>query len=243
MDEIYFVSLSPKQDESIVIDDDNFHHITRVMRKQSGDILHITNGAGYFFECEISAVSKHNLTAKILKSIKAEHPLSKKIHFLCGNLKNKDRFEWMTEKLGELGMTSLTPLQTERSVKQSNNTDRLSKIAVSALKQSKNAFLLTVNPIVSLSDLLRSNNAGQSSRFFLHEKKLEKSLSLKQAVVTEGNDLYLFVGPEGGFSDSEIELFLENGLLPIWLGEQRFRTETAVIVSASVINQALIRHD
>lgn len=242
MEDIFYTSAKPNNDNLIIIDDDNFHHITRVMRMVVGNELYLTNGEGIFYKTELVSIGKKSLTTHIISQWQHERPLTKSIHFFCGILKNRDRFEWITEKLGELGITSLTPLKTERTVKQSGQHERLKKIAISALKQSKNAYLLLVKDEITIKEAneLFENN---SSVYFLHEKKLDRSKSLQELATHQGTSLFILVGPEGGFSDSEISVFLSKGLTPIWLGQQRFRTETAAIVAASFLNQLFIRHD
>lgn len=241
MDELFYIPFSPQVNEVVTIDDENFHHIIRVMRKNIGDHLDLTNGTGKYFQCEITGITKKYLTTRILSVHDIKPPMTRSLHLYCGVLKNRDRFEWLTEKSGELGISSLTPIHTERTVKQSNNIDRLQKIAVSALKQSKNTYLLKINSITSLSDILK-NAETLTAKYFLHEKKLEHSVSINSVKSSSRTDIHLFIGPEGGFSDSEVASFLKSGIQPVWLGEQRFRTETAVLVAASYLNQEFVSH-
>lgn len=241
MDELFYISFSPQVNEIITMDDENFHHITRVMRKKVGDNLDLTNGMGNFYHCQITAVSKKSLSAKILTVLDVKHPLTRSIHLYCGVLKNRDRFEWLTEKAGELGISSLTPILTERTVKQSNNIERLQKIAVSALKQSKNAYLLKINPVTDIEKIL-SGLSDAKAKYFLHEKKLDESVTIFSVKENASSEIHLFIGPEGGFSESEVTEFINRNVQPIWLGEQRFRTESAVLVASSILNQEFISH-
>jgi 16S rRNA (uracil1498-N3)-methyltransferase len=142
-----------------------------------------------------------------------------------------DRYEWFLEKATEIGIHEITPIFCDRSERKVINIDRFEKIILSAMKQCNQLYLPKLNPAVTFKEFIKSEKNG--TVLIAHCEETNKK-SLK-SVVTPGTDYTILIGPEGDFSNKEIELALENSFTPVSLGETRLRTETAAIVACHSI--------
>ncbi|MDQ7917291.1 16S rRNA (uracil(1498)-N(3))-methyltransferase [Mesonia sp. MT50] len=215
------------EDKNIVFTKDESRHIAKVLRKQEGDILHVTNGKGYLFIAEILQASSSQCLASIQET-KQETPKPYGLHLAVAPTKMNDRFEWFLEKATEIGIDSITPILCDHSERKRIKPERYERVLQSAMKQSLHYRLPQLNPLISFSEFVEKN-AGENC-FIAHceetnKKLLSKSIPLQQ-------NYTLLIGPEGDFSTSEIELALEKKFLPVSLGNTRLRTETAAIVAA-----------
>ncbi len=237
MDELFYILPEQISEEKITVYGDDFHHIIRVKRFSENDEVFYSDGMGKIYRTKISQIRKHDFDAEIIDITDVELPLKKRINVFVGILKNKDRLEWIVEKCSELSVSSFTPVNTEHTVKSHLNIERLHKISISALKQSKNSYLMKINPGVELSQSLKRNPTLLN--LILHEKRMDDSKSLIGIEFENYSEINLFVGPEGGFSDKEILMFSNNKCSFVWMGEQRLRTETAAVASVGILNQLL----
>ena len=145
--------------------------------------------------------------------------------------------EWLVEKAVEIGVGEITLLQCDHSERSFLKTDRLEKLAVSAMKQSLHTLLPKINPAVNLSEWLRSPLSALYSplKFIAHCEADKPRVPLATAL-QPGKDTVVLIGPEGDFSDEEIALALECGFQPVSLGPSRLRTETAALYAVAAFN-------
>jgi 16S rRNA (uracil1498-N3)-methyltransferase len=146
--------------------------------------------------------------------------------------KNIDRFEWFLEKSTEIGIDRVIPLLCRYSERKEIKPERLEKVMVSAMKQSIKAYLPVLSPLQTFKEAIKSQFSGQ--KFIAHCYEGEKQL-LRDAVV-RGKDVLILIGPEGDFSNEEVELAINEGFVPISLGNSRLRTETAALVACHTVN-------
>ncbi len=222
--------------ENFTFDREESKHIVKVLRKQEGDILHVTNGLGFIFTVEIVIGMDTKCQVKIISAEK-QKPLDYKLHLAVAPTKMNDRYEWFLEKATEIGVTSITPIICERSEKKHIKSDRFEKIIQSAAKQSLQSYCPILNEAISLKEFIK-NNSKSGTLLIAHCEETDKK-SLK-SVLKKGDEITLLIGPEGDFSDNEIKLAIENGYIPVTLGDTRLRTETAAIVgchSVAFVNQ------
>lgn len=205
-------------------------HIVKVLRKKEGDIIHITNGKGYWFEARIIGPDIKKCRAQLTKQTKI-HPKRHSLHMVVAPTKNNDRFEWFLEKATEIGVDEITPIICERSERKTIKIERLRKVVESGMKQSLQTYLPKLNDLTTYQDFLK--NTSGKLKFIAHCMEGEK-LDLKRRVAPD-KDLTILIGPEGDFSKSEISLALQEGFLPVSLGRHRLRTETAAIVACTVV--------
>ena len=167
-----------------------------------------------------------------INSIEKFKSSSNSIHIALSPLKNASRFEWFVEKSTELGISQITPLVCEYSEKKKVNMDRLERILISSLKQSNQFFKPIINSIKTFEDFIRDNEDE------LLMANLKTSNKIKRELFTK-NNICLMIGPEGGFSDSEIKLAKKKNIKEITLGNSRLRSETAAIFGLSVIKSLI----
>jgi 16S rRNA (uracil1498-N3)-methyltransferase len=222
--------------DTFTFDREESKHIVKVLRKQEGDILHVTNGLGIIFTVEIVIGMDTKCQVKIISEEK-QKPLNYQLHLAVAPTKMNDRYEWFLEKATEIGVTSITPIICERSEKKFIKSERFEKIIQSAAKQSLQSYFPILNEAVSLKEFIKSNSK-EGTLLIAHCEETDRK-SLKE-MVKKNEKITLLIGPEGDFSDNEIKFALENGFIPVTLGETRLRTETAAIVgchSVAFVNQ------
>lgn len=195
-------------------------HAARVLRKKVGDIIHLANGMGCKATGEITAVSKQSVSITITeKESKARPVIQKVLGF--GVIKKRDRFEFAIEKAVELGATTICLFDAERSERSRINKDRLDAIIQSAFKQSGRWWMPEIVTKDSLNDVLLE--FADHEIIMAHEKK---EVSANDFNISKS--ALLLVGPEGGFSQHEVETVEKTGGRIVSLGEHRLRAETAV---------------
>lgn len=221
----YNPALTEKQ-TSFVFEKEESKHIIKVLRKKTGDTLHVTNGLGYLFTTEITIASDSKCTVKINSFEKQTEPKFN-LHLAVAPTKMNDRYEWFLEKATEIGIQEITPIICEHSERKVIKNDRFQKILESAMKQSLHFYIPKLNDAISFKEFLKINTKSQ--KFIAHCEETEKK-SLKNELKTN-EDVLILIGPEGDFSVKEIQLAIANNFIPVSLGNTRLRTETAAIVA------------
>ena len=214
---------------------DESRHIIKVLRKKTGDTLHITNGKGYLFTAEITIADQKNCVVNIINS-EFKKPTDYQLHLAVAPTKMNDRYEWFLEKATEIGITSITPIYCDHSERKNVKTDRFEKILQSAMKQSLHLYLPTLNEPISFKDYVNQDFSGDI--FIAHCEETDKK-SLKNEI-KPNSETTILIGPEGDFSVNEIETAIKNKFIPVTMGNTRLRTETAAIVachSVAFINE------
>lgn len=222
-------------DKIFSFDKEESKHIVKVLRKREGDIIHITNGHGYLFISEIIFASDKKCDIKIIsEDFFAPTPYS--LHMAVAPTKMNERYEWFVEKATEIGVHEITPIICEHSERKIFKTDRFEKIIQSAMKQSLHYYIPKLNEPLSFNEFINSHN--NDKLYIAHCEETDKK-SLKKELQPNGNYTIL-IGPEGDFSEKEIQSALQKKYIPVSLGNTRLRTETAAIVacqSAAFINE------
>lgn len=205
-------------------------HIVRVLRKKEGDILKITDGKGRLFEAKILETDVKKCKAQIVSAEKII-PRLHTLHMAVAPTKMNDRFEWFLEKATEIGINEITPIRCEHSERKVIKNERLERVVQSAMKQSLQAYLPQLNPLVSFDDFIEQDFDGL--KFIAHCVEDEKA-ELKRRVIPD-KDVLILIGPEGDFSEKEIRKAYDKGFVSISLGRNRLRTETAAIVACATV--------
>ena len=139
--------------------------------------------------------------------------------------------EWMLEKLTEMGIASITPILCDRSERKSLKTERLKKIMISALKQSKQFFLPELYPMISFESYIQ----GIKNPFYIAHC-MDESLKNLFEIDFKNKENSILIGPEGDFSTKEIKLSINSGGIPVSIGDNVLRTETAGIIACNIIS-------
>ncbi len=204
--------------------------VRKVFRLKTGDSLVVFDGSGFDYECRIADFDKEKIDLNVIKSERSHFIPGRNIYLFAAVVK-KDTFEWIVEKATELGVTHIVPVMAERSEKKSLNEQRLKKISIEAGEQSGRGSVPEILPIMSLEKAIDFSSRGVTSMVAFHTEGDmfdRSSLDSKSA-------LGLFIGPEGGWSDGEIDMFHKNKIPVACLGNQVLRAETAVVAALSQV--------
>ena len=207
-------------------------HCLTVLRKVDGDIINAIDGKGNFFEGLLKIEGKNKPVKVDLRS-KTHFETSAHqwaFHLAIAPTKNSDRMEWLIEKTVELGVASITFLKCEHNERSNLRMDRLEKIAISALKQSKQYWLPTLKPLQSFTSFIEGLNTMDNC-FIAHCQNDHKT---SFEAVNLNSSCTMLIGPEGDFSPTEIILATEKGFKPVSLGKSRLRTETAALYACGI---------
>lgn len=224
----FFVDIENLDQESITLPVDESKHAAKVLRMKTGHQMELVNGKGLVFTGEITDDQPKAVEVKRI-DLKKENRDKHHIHIAIAPTKNNDRLEWFLEKATELGIHEITPILCSNSERKKIKPERLEKIIVSAMKQSKRLFLPKLNPLISVDKFLSSHPNGLIAHCYEEE---DRNISIQSVLHSNANlwqtdNLPILIGPEGDFSLNEVKKALENGYQAVTLGKTRLRTETA----------------
>jgi 16S rRNA (uracil1498-N3)-methyltransferase len=205
------------------------------MRANIGDSLTLFDAHGNEYLTEITAKSKKRVTVKKLSSSRPERKLTRAITIVVA-LPKGDRQKFLIEKLVELGVQRLVPLNTARSVAQVNEKvlGRLKKQIIEATKQCRRSYLMEVLPAVSVSEATAMPANDSATSFFVAHPYTDKDLTSAKDRLIKSKSIAWLIGPEGGFSEQEFASMTEAGWSPVSFGEIILRVETAALTAAAI---------
>lgn len=219
----YYPELETNQ--LITFSDEESRHIA-VLRHKVGDILEVINGQGKVAQVEIVGITKRETLAKV-KSVEQFAVPNKKFRLAISPLKNNDRIEWMVEKICEMGVQEICFMQCERTERTHLKPERLHRIVQSACKQAKQFWFPTISYDVTFATEVKSD-FQQKLIAYCEENDNNISVVLKPNL-----DTHILIGPEGDFTQEEVNMAKLVGFLPMSLGATRLRTETAGLYATS----------
>jgi 16S rRNA (uracil1498-N3)-methyltransferase len=218
---------------SLVINNFEYNHLVKVLRKREGDSVTITDGELGVYECKIEKIDKEEITCRILNSKFDIFEPKINVHLYICVLRNSERFEFAIEKAVELGVKSITPVFSERVINKSafssNKLKRLNQIILQAMGQSQRCFKPPLNNAETFSEML-SKTKSFDNKLAMYEFA---DAGNKIQMFDDIKDVCLLTGPEGGFSEDEVEKLKENNWKVLSLGERKLRAETAVVAAIS----------
>jgi 16S rRNA (uracil1498-N3)-methyltransferase len=229
----FFADSDSFAEDKIVLGKDETRHLRDVLRLAEGDEVAVFDGTGFDYTCVIENMSKKATILAISSkhaSPSNESPLSL---VMCVAFTKGDKFEFVIQKCVELGVTKLIPLITERcDVKLHDKTeskmDRWKKIVIESSKQCGRGILMQISEPKSFDALIQSPEKGETMLF--SERDGESISDFKPA-----KELSALIGPEGGWSDAELEAAKESGVRIITLGGRILRAETAAVSIATIL--------
>lgn len=231
--QLFYLPDLSKENKTANFSKEESKHIFKVLRKNIGDNINITNGKNILFQGSISSISKNNCEV-IIDQVVDKTPLPYSLHLGISLLKSNDRFEWFLEKANEIGITEITPLICDRTEKKYLNENRLNKILISSMKQSLKTYLPKLNPVSTLKNFIENKN--NSDLFIAHCNDSEKKTLIK-SIKPKSSSLIL-IGPEGDFTEKEVEACNLKNYINVSLGNARLRAETAGIVACHTFSIA-----
>lgn len=236
----FFTEPSRVHETVIEIGGPDVNHIKNVLRMKPGEEVEISDGAGKEYLCEIDRYEEEAVILRILSSAGEPAELPSKIYLFQG-LPKSDKIELIIQKAVELGVYEVIPVGTNRAVvkldekKAAKKTERWNAIALSAAKQCGRSIIPQVTQVKSFGAALEYA-AGLDIVLIPYElaKGMEETKQLISSV-EPGQSIGIFIGPEGGFEEEEIEKAVNMGALPITLGRRILRTETAGLTILSIL--------
>ncbi len=226
--DLYFGNLN--SEGRIVLEDDEFRHL-KVVRTNIGDKIKITDGQGNLFTAAISEINKHNYIATIESTLVEEISVPT-LHLAIAPTKNIDRIEWLVEKCVETGIFKFSFIQCRHSERKEIKTDRLKRIAISAIKQSGKSILPLINEMIPFNNFIKTEFEEQR---LICAMEAGSENHIKHLLVP-GKNTIILIGPEGDFHQEEIKLAKDAGFLLSGLGPERLRTETAAMAACVYFN-------
>ena len=208
-------------------------HCVRVLRLRRGGRIHITDGRGNLFCCEITDDNPRRCTVRVVSAETGFEKLPYALTMAVAPTKNSERFEWFLEKATEVGVTAVVPLETEHSERRVFKPERGEKVVTAALKQSLKAYRPVLHPLTPFREAVLRPFEGR--RFIAHcapARSPEGKVYLPDAL-RPGETAAVFIGPEGDFSPEEARLAVGHGFVPVHLGPSRLRTETAAVTAVT----------
>lgn len=231
------------------LDKDESGHCVKVLRHRTGDEISVIDGCGTLYRCRITSDSPKGVEAMVLEETPdwGGHPY--RLHMAVCPTKNNDRYEWFVEKACEIGLDEVSPVIGEHSERRVFKTARVEKILVSAAKQSLKGAVPVVNEPVAVREFIEgmADGAGAGDGVagaggplkliaYCFEDERVPRRSIKEVLGGyEGSDVVVLIGPEGDFSKAEAELAIQNGFIPVHLGDSRLRTETAALTAVAAV--------
>ena len=214
----------------IILDSQETIHCVKVLRNKIGDSVFVVDGLGNLFHSKIIKILPNECHLKILKSEAIQKEI--KVHLVICPTKNHKRIEWMLEKIVEIGVDRVSFIISKNTIRKNINMERLNKIALSAMKQTQNAFLPIIDDCVKFKDVF--SLISSKEKYIAHLNK-NNNIHLN-LLLTNTNSRCIVIGPEGDFTDEEVEYSLKKGFQEVSLGVSRLRTETSGIVSTTLLN-------
>lgn len=215
---------------SVIINEEEQTHIAKVLRMRNGEEIFVTDGKGNLAKGNLMFEGKKVLLE--VQEITENLPnFSPELHIAIAPTKNIDRIEFFLEKATEMGISEITFLQTEQTERKNINIEKLRKQSISASKQSLRFHFPVINDLMKFSDFIKTLNSETS--FVAHCNENLERINLTE--IQPQDNITFLIGPEGDFSEKEIQLLAENGIKAVSLGNQRLRTETAGVFVAAWI--------
>ena len=242
----FFVNPEQVEDGLIRITGSDVNHIKNVLRIKQGEEMLVSDGTGRDYLCQAEESFPQEVTVRILETEEEGRELPSRIWLFQG-LPKSDKMEFIIQKAVELGAAGIVPVSTRNTVvkldpkKEEAKVKRWQAIAESAAKQSKRSLVPRVSGIMTLKEAFDYvESQGFSVRLipYEHEAGMDGTKTELDAA-GPGQDIAVFIGPEGGFDEREIELALSKGVRPISLGRRILRTETAGLALLSVLMMRL----
>lgn len=236
----FFVSPEQIDDKYVTITGGDVNHIKNVLRMKIDEELLISNGQDKDYYCKIESISDEEIKAIILDEEFEGTELPTELYLFQG-LPKSDKMELIIQKAVELGVKEIIPVATKRCVvklddkKEASKIKRWQAISESAAKQSRRTIIPEISSVMSFKEAI--NRAKEFELGIIPYENFKDMKETREVLkaVEKGIKIGIFIGPEGGFEESEVQYALENGVHPISLGKRILRTETAGLAILSVL--------
>jgi 16S rRNA (uracil1498-N3)-methyltransferase len=227
----FYTATAPVTDD-FILNEETSKHMIQVLRMQNGEQLQLTDGKGKLFTATITDNNRKRCAVSILQTSSQPRP-AVNVSVAISLVKNASRFEWFLEKATEIGISTIIPLICTRTEKQHFRQERMNGILISAMLQSRQTWLPILQEPVKFNDVIQK--AAQQQKWIAHCEEGKDKVELANQLLHKSADKLILIGPEGDFTTEEIKAALQNGFIPVALGDTRLRTETAGLVAATLL--------
>ncbi|MFR9565512.1 MAG: 16S rRNA (uracil(1498)-N(3))-methyltransferase [Rikenellaceae bacterium] len=214
------------------LSEDESKHAVRVLRLTIDSTIHITDGRGNLFRCEVSSTNPKRCEVVVREHFAEYNPLPYSLTICVAPTKSADRYEWFLEKSTEIGVSEIVPLLTDHSERKVVKWERDMRVVTAAVKQSLKAYHPNLHQLTTFTELVKRPFDGD--KFIAHCAPSDTKRPLPE-LLAKGGNVMILIGPEGDFSPEEVALARENGFRDISLGTQRLRSETAAVVATTMV--------
>ena len=229
-----------QEGKKVCIKGTDVNHIKNVLRMRTGEKILISTGEDLEYTCAIEEMTQEEILAEITEVQEADRELPSKIYLFQG-LPKSDKMELIIQKAVELGVFQIIPVETRRCVvkldakKEASKRKRWQGIAESAAKQSKRMVIPEIHSVMKFSQAIEY--ASQLDVRLIPYELAEDMNHTREFMkkIKPGQSVGIFIGPEGGFTQEEIETALEHQVEPVTLGKRILRTETAGLTILSIL--------
>ena len=232
LENAFFISSQNISKEKFVLNKSESNHAIRVLRLKKNQKLFLIDGKGIGYKAVIDNIDYDKVSGTITSKLVGYGEDNFSINIGFGLIK-RDKLKILIEKCTELGVDSFQPLLLDRNIKKKINIERCKKIILASSKQCHRSRFPEIYKPKNLNDLMKSVNAK------IIAASMEANQSLSDIDFKKGKSLILIIGPEGDFSNKEIELLKENKVDMFNLGPRRLRSETAAFKAISILNNEL----
>lgn len=230
--QLFYSNILSSIGQSFEIIDQENQHLTKVLRKTTGDTIFVTNGKGVLYKAKIISTGKRKSLLEIIEVLK-EEIIQHNLSIAIAPTKNISRIEWFIEKSVEIGIHEIFLFVSQNSERRMVKLDRLQTKSLSAMKQSLKYNLPKVHDVTKLKEIFKQFSVNFEDKFIAYceenNNRFINNLNVKHKTL-------ILIGPEGGFTKEEVEIAKQFGFKTVSLGTSRLRTETAGIYACSVFN-------
>lgn len=218
-----------KGEDFYQLNEEESKHAIRVLRLNVDDEVWLTDGRGNMMQAKVLDNHPKRCSLQIIKRVADYGKRNYRLHMAVAPTKNSSRFEWFLEKASEIGIDEISPILCEHSERNTIKIDRLDKVITSAIKQSLKAYHPTLNPLKKFSEVLKEHSKEKMILAWCQATEDERI----ENFIEPREDVLIFIGPEGGFSESEIQEARAAGVSLVSISTSRLRTETAALVACN----------
>ena len=219
------------QNNAAILSEEESLHCVKVLRHKVGDTIQVIDGKGTRAIGTIEAAHAKQCAVSLSKKETVAKNRNYDLHIAIAPTKNIERIEWFVEKAVEIGIDTISSIKCKNSERTVVKEDRLRKVAESAVKQSQQAYIPVIDPLLEFKEFIKKTTADV--KLIAHCEKDEKK-NIKD-YITPGKSYCILIGPEGDFTKEEIQIALQAGYMPVSLGDNRLRTETAGLYACGAL--------
>lgn len=225
----------PRASEVNELPEEEAQHAVRVLRLTAGDELMLMDGMGTFYRAEVSMASGKHCLYNIVETLPQKKTWCAHLHLAIAPTKMMERMEWLVEKATEIGIDEFSFLDCRFSERRSIKLSRIEKIVISAVKQSRKAYMPQLNEMIDFKRFIAQHREGRRYIAHCYEELERVNLFDELRKPTTNKDALVLIGPEGDFSIDEVRMAINAGFVSVDLGESRLRTETAGLAAVMMM--------